>query len=269
MEKETQSHPGEEAQETDTLEVPADNASGDEDSTESSSETVHPEAGQATGDEEIFHEEGGRKFKTKDEFVQFYRQQRGATSRVARENTELKTRLEQLEASVSRLGTTQNPAPQPSQAQIEKVDEDLEKAANALAQTKKFASPEQVAALQEQIKSLQAHSDQMKFVSAQTTVNSFLTANPDAVGHEEELADLIKEYALDKKGTEEGLRLAFQMHFGRAPKAANPAQLAQQAYKQGQTTGVKKVQAGGGTGGSNGGAPANDGKPFFNWGLLD
>lgn len=266
MSQEQQSHLEEEAQETDTLDNSADGVSEDEGSNESSSETVHPEDGQSEGDTNVFHEEGGQKFKTKEELVQFYRQQRGAASRVARENKELKTRLEQFEAAARTAPQAQRI---PTAEQIEKVDDQLVQAANALAKTKKFASPEEIQGLQEQIKALQQFSDQAKLATAQTTVNSFLGANQDAVGHEEELADLIKEYGLDRKGTEEGLRLAYQMFFGRPPKAMTPTQIAQQAYNKGQMSGVKKSQAGGGPSGNNGGKPANQGGLTFDWSLLD
>lgn len=265
-----QSHLEGEAQDTDTLENPADGVSGDEDSNESSSETVHPDDGQSSGDEEYFHEEGGRKFKTKDEFVSFYRQQRGAASRVARENTELKTRLEQIEAQVTRLGNNvPNTAPAPTAAAIEKVDDEVAKAAEVLARTGKFVSPEQLKEMSEQVKMLQQYSDQMKMAAAHQTVNSFLESNPDAVGHEEEMADLIKEYGLDRKGTEEGLKLAYRMFFGKDAKLANPTQLARQAYEKGQKNGVRRAQAGSPPGGNAGGPSKSSSEFNIDFSLLD
>jgi len=272
MEKETQSHLEGEAQATDTLENPADNVSGDGGSDESSSDAVHPDDGQSSGDEngEVFHEEGGRKFKTKDEFIAFYRQQRGAASRVARENKELKTRLEQIEAANARVGNgQQSSTPAPSQDQIEKVDEEVARAAEVLAKTGKFVSPEQLKEMKDQLALIQQYSDQMKIAAAHQTINSFLESNPDAVGHEEEMADLIKEYGLDRKGTEEGLRLAYRMYFGKDPKAMNPTQVARQAYKKGQENGLRKSQAGAAPGSNAGGSPASTGGFSLDFSLLD
>lgn len=272
MEKETQSHLEGEAQETDTLDNPADNVSGDAGSDEPSSDAVHPDDGQSSGDNdgEIFHEEGGRKFKTKDEFISFYRQQRGAASRVARENSQLKARLEQMEASNARASNGQQPTTQaPSQEQIEKVDDEVARAAEVLAKTGKFVSPEQLKAMQERLDMLQQYSDQAKVAAAHQTVNSFLETNPDAVGHEEEMADLIKEYGLDRKGTEEGLRLAYRMYFGKDPKAISPTQAARQAYKKGQENGLRRSQAGAAPGGNAGGGSANTGGFSIDFSLLD
>lgn len=267
MDQEQQSHLEGDAAEQPTVEIPADGVSGDEGSSESSSETVHPAEGQSAGDEEVFHEEGGRKFATKDEFIQFHRQQRGAASRVARDNKILTDRISQLEAARGPQAPGTAPAPQ-SQEQVEKIDDEVQRAAEVLAKTGKFASPAEVREMQETLKELRAQSDQAKFAQARQTVDSFLDVNPDAAGHEQTLADLIQTYGLDRSGTEEGLRLAFRMHFGRDPKASSSSQLAQQAYKKGQVNAIKKSQAGSAPGGNVSGSPANS-KPDLDWSVLD
>lgn len=242
MEQESQSHLDNEAQGTDTLEAPAEGTLEDNGHEDTSSDDAHPEEGQNSGGEDdIFLETGGRKFKTKDEFVSFYNKQRGATSRVVAENKELRTRLERIEAQISQ--SSQQPAAQ--QAQVEQIDEEVAKAADVLAKTGKFVSPQELKAMQEQLAALQAYSDSVKYAAADQEIKGFLAANPDAVGQEQELADLIRDFGLDKKGTKEGLVLAYRMHFGRSPKEHTPSQVALKAYEKGQQNGIRKSQAGG------------------------
>lgn len=257
-----------EAQGTDTLDQPANGVSGDG-SNDTSSETVHPTEGQTAGDTtEIFHEEGGRQFKTKEEFISFYRQQRGAASRVSTENKELRARLEKLESQMTQASAPTQQAT-PSQAQIEQVDEEVAKAADVLSKTGKFVSPAQLAEMQKQLAALQSYSEQMKLASATTAVNAFLSANQDAVGHEHELAQLITTYGLDKNGTEEGLRLAYRLQFGKEPNVSNTSQIARQAYAKGQEAAVKKSQAGGGAPGGGASKPKESGGFNIDFTLLD
>lgn len=268
MLEESQSHLDGEAPVTDTLDAPADGVSEGA-GQDPSSETVHPEGEEPEGDEQTFHEEGGRKFKTKEELISFYRQQRGAASRVARENKELTTRLTTVEAQLRDvLARNGAPVPAPSgPATEEPVDEQVRQAAELLRKVGKFVTADELKQMTAELNQLKQQSDTVTLNEARGVARSFMDINPDAEAYTEELADIIDKH-FPKEPMERALDLAYRVHFGKAPRAVTVAAASREAYNKGKVNAVKRAQAGGGQPRSQPAGNSPEGKSLFNWEAL-
>lgn len=260
--EEMQSHLQEgEAPERDTLaDAGAEGASGEQ-PTDPQSETVHPEAGQAEGDEQIFHEEGGRKFATKEEFIAFYRQQRGAASILAREKKRLEQDFQLAQAELARTKGQAQTTPQPKSQEEEEVDEQYRAAVERVKRVGKLATLDEVTELKKQLQEIAEERQNLRQESARKQVETFVQANPDVVEYQAEIADLVKEHNLT-------LQQAYTLFFGKPPKDAAPkGSPAREAYQKGKATAIKQAQAGGSSSPKSGEQPGGEGQ-FFDWSLI-
>lgn len=257
-----QSHlQGEEALEQDTLSEGADGVS-EERPDGQPSETVHPDDGQSAGDETVFHEEGGRKFATKEDFIKFYRQQRGAASALARDKKRLEQDLqlaqERLNAIEGRKGADKASAE--SQAE-EDVDEQYRAAVERVKKVGKFATSEEISDIKRQLEELSAERAAVRQDTVRKQVETFLSSNPDALEYRAELADLVNDHNLT-------LHQAYTLFFGKPPKDAAPkATPVRDAYQKGKANAIRQSQAGGPVS-ARSGQQAGEGGQFFDWGLL-
>ena len=215
---------------------------------------THPDA-EAEGGKEAekpapFHVEGGREFKTKEEYVKYVNKQRGAASVLATEKKNLEARLSQLEAKL-------NEAAARPKAQEEPEEQIGEEQLEALKTIKKFGKFLTVDELQQildakvearlaKVEGYSLREEQRQFEAAKSHVDSFIEANPDASDMREELADTIEK--LDKAGIPGGIDKAYLLLTGKQPLKQPVAK--QEAEKRS----IKRAQATGSPNSSSGAA---------------
>lgn len=222
---------------------------------------TQPDAAKPDG--EIFHEEGSRKFKTKDDYVSWVNQQRGEASRLANSEKLAKAKLEevtkaleQANATVAKLTSTTE---KPPEKKLEDLDDEQREAIRKLKEFGKFITHDEFEALENQIKAIQDERQKLSVEAAEKEVVAFKEANPKVEGHEQELADLIQTKGLT-------LSEAYLLHFGEKP-APSKAESAREAYEKGKTAAVRKSQAGGSSPSGKAAPPAAEASPF-NWSKL-
>lgn len=226
--------------------VPADvPASGEQDT---STEGVHPEGDQTqagnAANEETFHEEGGKVFKTKDEYIRHVNKQRGAASRLAFEKTKLEQELREKNQLLEKVLSGQKPEQQAKPEESELDDESKQ----VLAELKKrggFVSTQEVEEIlkkhMSQFEPILKKAQDSEIQEAKAYVDSFIDTNPDALDHYEEILDLMNQWA--SKGLPGGINQAYFHVTGKAPLAAKPAEKSPVS----PVKAAKQAQAGGGS----------------------
>lgn len=177
--------------------VPADApASGEQNA---STEGVHPEgenkepAGNAATNEEPFYSEGGKVFKTKDEYIRHVNKQRGAASRLAFEKSKLERELQEKNQLLEKLLANGGQPQQGQQKQDEPEDEETKQVLAELKRRGKFISSDELEEILS--KKFQNYEPIIKKVQeqereqAQAYVDNFLEVNPDAIDSYEQIVD--------------------------------------------------------------------------------
>ncbi len=215
---------------------------------------------------EVFHKEGNREFKTKDDYVSWVNQQRGEASRLANSKKQAEAKLletaqalEKANAIITKL-TSQTSDKPPEKKDDEEVSEEQREAIRKLKKIGKFITNEEFETITKQIESIQQERQTASVQAAEQAVAAFKEANPNIEGHEQELADLIQAKGLT-------LDEAYLLHFGEKPKPPK-AESARTALEKGKTTAIRKAQAGGTTpGGKAAPGAATEASPV-NWSKL-
>lgn len=187
-----------------------------------SEETVQPEGAEPEGDqpaeaaEEIFHEEGGNTFKTKDDYIRYVNKSKGAAARLAHEKTLADERAAHFEklytSAISAVGKPPAPeAPQMSDETREAI-ETLKK--NGL------VTADQVKELVEQaVAPFKRDSEQRRMEQineARETVDEFIGLNPDAADNAPALEETLMR--MERAGITGGLEQAYFLVTGKVAK---------------------------------------------------
>lgn len=230
-----------------------------------SEETVHPDGASNTSDdgstkeedpsgtpaEEIFHKEGERVFKTKEEYFTYVNQQRGAASRLAHDKKLAEENAQHYETlyksaleTVGKTGKAETPAPEMNAE---------EQAAIASLKSAGFLTADQAKAMvEEALRPFKADSErqfQERVNEARQTVDEFIGLNPEAADHAVELEQMLLK--MEKAEIPGGLPHAFFLVTGREAKTeAQTMKTDAREIKQ-----VRAAQAGGAPTGKSGGAP--------------
>lgn len=226
--------------------VPADvPASGEQDT---STEGVHPEgdqtqAGNATN-EETFHEEGGKVFKTKDEYIRHVNRQRGAASRLAFEKSKLEQELKEKSQLLDKLLSGQK-TEQPGKTEEPELDEESKQVLAELKKRGGFISAQELEEILtkrlSQFEPVLNKVRESEIAEAQAYVDSFLEANPDALDRYEEIVDLMKR--MEEAKIPGGINQAYFHITGKAPLATKPVK----ENPVSPVKAAKQAQAGGGS----------------------
>lgn len=232
--------------------VPADApASGEEGSTEG----VHPEGDETSrsgsAETDIFLEEGGKVFKTKEEYFRHVNKQRGAASRLAFEKSKLERELSEKNQLLEKLLKGEKPTQQEKQEEPE-LDEESKQVLAELKKRGGFISAEELEEIltrrlspfEPALKKVQ----ERELNEAKEYVDNFIEANPEALEHYEEIVDLMAK--MDKAGIPGGIGQAFFHVTGKAPVAAK----AKESNPVSPVKAAKQAQAGTGSSNTSSGA---------------
>lgn len=216
---------------------------------------AHPEdpteGGQSQADESApFHVEGGRVFKTKEEYIKHVNKQRGAASVAASEKKKLEARLAQLESELASI-RTQSKTQEPPE---DTLPEDQLEALKVIKKHGKFLTADELQQLLESrlapLEGYRLREEQRQLEEARSHVESFLEANPDANDMREELADTIEK--MEKAGLPASIDRAYLFLTGKQPLKQPIAK--QEAEKRS----IKKAQAAGSPNSSSGAVKAEE-----------
>lgn len=230
-----------------------------------SPENVQPGEGQdqtPPADDVVFHEEGNRKFKTKDEYVSWVNQQRGASARLAGEASQAKAKaaelaqaLEQANAVIKKFTGEDGTG---ARAPVDPEDPEVQA---AIAKLRKHGvlTKEDASSLEQRLSKIEQASQQESQKTAQRMVEEFFQANPDAHDRVTEMQELIEKKQLS---LDEAYLIVFQK-----PAQKSKNETARDAYERGKITQVKKAQAGASPKGVANPAAANG--QFLDWSKLN
>lgn len=221
---------------------------------QSSSENAHPSE---DGGTEIFHSEGGKTFKTKEDYIQHVNKWRGAAANVIGNNKQMAARIAELESALASKETkTQD------ENALDELDPEQRAALSTLKKAGGFISVDEVEAILAKrlgkYEPIISRVEREQMAQAQKSVESFIEANPDAadVDVHKDMIDMLEK--MDKAGIPGGIQNAYFLVTGRQPNKTPAAKV------DAQTRSIKKAQASSSnaTGGSSSAVVKKEGDIF-------
>lgn len=241
--------PGDEAPGKDT-QVDGTDSVPEDGSADGSSEgnQVQPDGKKPTDDNgEVFHMEGKKVFKTKDEYIKHVNQQRGAASRLAHKTNELEQALAEARAELERQKNSASP--KKDEAAPEEYSDDFKQAIANLRKSGMVTRED----LETILKPMLAKYDRFasnieaqEMSQAERIVGEFLDLNPDALDITAQIQDVLKR--AETAGIQMDVYKAYYNVTGKVPRTKQATQSKQDIRE------VKRAQAGGKSSGNGSGA---------------